>query len=74
MRIKHVRRAKKEFIEEFLGKEPYRKYINYVGINIEGGLGIRVGLRSELPKHVSLPSVYKEIPIIVEVVGEIKPQ
>lgn len=77
-----------KFFNEYMIQEPWKNYINLVGIstvkiqernstpmgsNPDDSLCLSVGLSKKLPKHLKLPEVYMGVRVFVNKIGKIRP-
>ncbi|MFH1638612.1 MAG: hypothetical protein ABIB71_09360 [Candidatus Woesearchaeota archaeon] len=85
--IDQIRAVKEDFKNDFFFKDPYNKYMNLVGISTLKMAGmdkkdlkkgeslddycITVGLRTDLPKGLSVPDVYQSSRVFYDIRGEI---
>ena len=71
--------VKYDFLNEYMFKKPFSEYVNMCNLRNTNKKAkkkgrspyLYVGLRKELPENLSLPSEYKGLKIISEVIGPI---
>ncbi len=74
-RMLEAREIRNDFVTEYCRQDPWKAYMSMCSVRIERHDGktpyIYVGLTRELPPELVLPTVYNNLRVSVEVIGDI---